>query len=152
MTTFNLDAVKSGTWFPFQESTVDPLTQDPIFDEAEKGAGEILLRSSTPFIRKQAAGQEIQTKPVMNSLTRRMEFAPVDRRTPEQKQQEQDDMWDYVIVDWKGFKDANGKEIPCTRENKLLLMDVDRFIRFVGHALKIIDQYTEVKKEKLEKN
>lgn len=151
MTVFNLEAVKSGTWFQFRESTVDPATKEPVFKEAVKGAGEILLRSVTPFIRKQIMSADVQTKPVVNQFTRRMEFAAVER-TAEQKQKDSDDMWDYAIVDWKGFLDGKGKPIPCTRENKLAMMDVDRFVRFVNYALGAIDQYTEAKEKEEQKN
>ncbi|MBI5189959.1 MAG: hypothetical protein HZA22_04740 [Nitrospirae bacterium] len=33
-----------------------------------------------------------------------------------------EDRWDYQIPDWEGLVDAEGKPLPCTRENKVFLM------------------------------
>lgn len=46
-----------------------------------------------------------------------------------------DSMWDYVIVNWN-ILDKAGKKIPCTRENKLLLMGNSiEFAKFVSDNL-----------------
>ena len=45
-------------------------------------------------------------------------------------------LWDFSIVNWEKFFDAQGKEIPCTRENKILLMGKSpRFANFVASCL-----------------
>lgn len=31
------------------------------------------------------------------------------------------DLLDYLIVDWAGVKDANDRDVPCTKDMKLLL-------------------------------
>ena len=39
--------------------------------------------------------------------------------------------WDYCIVDWEYIQDANGNEIPCTAENKFVLMDESSFFNSI---------------------
>jgi len=62
------------------------------------------------------------------------------------------EMWDYSIVDW-GHIEVNGQPLPCSRENKLLLIGND--IRF---ATNLIEWRKELEKdhvalvELLEKN
>lgn len=38
---------------------------------------------------------------------------------------------DAVVLDWKGVTDQ-GKEVPCTRENKLALLDIEAFREWVS--------------------
>lgn len=64
------------------------------------------------------------------------------------------DRYDYVIVDWGGFVDENGQPIPCTREEKIFLMENSQpFSTFVGGALSEMgDIESNEDAEKLEKN
>lgn len=62
-------------------------------------------------------------------------------------------LWDFTIVDWKGFVDAKGNLIPCTKENKLLLMGKSTaFSDFVTDCLEILKGDAEKEKEEEEKN
>lgn len=47
-------------------------------------------------------------------------------------------LWDFVIVDWSGMVDAEGEAIPCTKENKILLMG--KSIRFAGYVADCLDK------------
>jgi len=61
-------------------------------------------------------------------------------------------LWDYQITDWH-FKDAEGNVIPCTLENKLLLLN--NSTEFMDRIIKWLNQLAgdaEDIKEKSEKN
>lgn len=48
-------------------------------------------------------------------------------------------LWDFCIVDWAYIVDANGQQIPCNKEMKLLLMgrSPDFFSMVSGHLHKL---------------
>jgi hypothetical protein len=63
-----------------------------------------------------------------------------------------DAMWDYQIVNWQ-IVDLDGNEIPCTTENKLLMVGNSK--EFADWIVKCLNQLAidEIKKkEKSEKN
>jgi len=63
-----------------------------------------------------------------------------------------DEMWDYQIVNWKIVK-INGEEIPCTKENKLLMVGNSK--EFADWIVKCLNQLAideEKKRDKSEKN
>ena len=57
--------------------------------------------------------------------------------TAEEEQKERDDAFDYSIVDLKDFYDSNKKPIECTRENKLKLVALPVFDRFMARCIMI---------------
>ena len=59
---------------------------------------------------------------------------------------------DKNIVVWEGFFDRNEKEIPCTKENKLRLMEMESpaFRNFYDEKMKVL-KATEAEKEGAEK-
>jgi len=61
---------------------------------------------------------------------------------------------DTTILAWEGFYDVNEKEIPCTSENKTLLMRLNNpaFRDFVNAKLKALDEAARIAKEDVEKN
>lgn len=62
-------------------------------------------------------------------------------------------LWDFCIVDWENIYDAKGKKIPCTIENKLLLMKHSiPFATFVGECLEKLNTDTLAMKTVAEKN
>ena len=61
-------------------------------------------------------------------------------------------MWDYQIANWN-IRDANNKEIPCNKENKLLL--ISNSLEFSDFALASIKKISEdeiKRRDKSEKN
>ena len=61
-------------------------------------------------------------------------------------------MWDYQIVNWK-IIDPNGKEIPCTIENKLLMIGKsNEFAEWVMKCLKQLSKDDAKSKKDSEKN
>ena len=62
-------------------------------------------------------------------------------------------LWEYVIIDWKGLYDQDGKEIPCTKENKIMLMQGSvKFSSFIGNCVEKLTEETEAYEGNLEKN
>ena len=62
-------------------------------------------------------------------------------------------LWEYVIIDWKGLYDQDGKEIPCTKENKVMLMQGSvKFSSFIGNCVEKLTEETEADEGNLEKN
>jgi hypothetical protein len=81
---------------------------------------------------------------VLNEFTHRMEAVPVYDRD---NGANDDLVYDYTIVDWK-LKDRSGREIPCTKENKLLLMhEHTLFHRFY---LQCVDKLTKMHNDEKE--
>ena len=131
MTVFDL-AGEVGKWF-----------------ELEDG-GRICLKNMTADdlkeIRKQTVKKRVDFKKV-DGTPGRFEYEEVDRDL------ENVLFWEKVIVDWENFFDAKKKPIPCTKENKLLLMGrSQKFIRIVTDFLKVLTDHDAEQAERAEKN
>jgi len=148
----DLDA-SSGEWFNFFSSHIDPVTGEPVYEEPVKDA-RVQIRSIAPFIEERMAKRKKAFEHVYNPKTRSMErmgFFP--DLSPEEQKAERDDLWDYAIVALENFKDAKtGKVITCTRENKLALMKLPVFDRFVARCQQLISSAGVKEKEEAVKN
>ena len=117
--------------------------------ELEDG-GRIRLKNLTADdlkeIRKQTVKKRVDFKKV-DGTPGRFEYEEVDRDL------ENVLFWEKVIVDWENFFDAKKKPIPCTKENKLLLMGrSQKFIRVVTDFLKVLTDDDAEQAERAEKN
>lgn len=124
---FNLTDLNPGTVCP-----LDP--QDP-------DAGSITLRTLNS---ETLADIERKTR------TRRVEYRRGQRHEVVDVNEalHSELLWDYAIVGWDGIEDENGVPIPCTRENKVTLMNGSPvFARIVGDLL---DQLTEARIQRAE--
>ena len=62
-------------------------------------------------------------------------------------------MWDYCIVNWNDLQDSKDEEIPCTKENKVILMKKQfKFAMFVGDCLEQLSEFKEKQEEQEAKN
>jgi len=140
-----------GEWFPFQNSKIDPLTGEPVFDDPVKDA-KVQIRSMMPFFEERIAKRKRQTEHVMNPKTRQMErIAFYADLSIDEARAERDDAFDFAITGIEGFKDAKtGTVITCTRENKLALMKVPVFDRFFARCQQLLS--SSGVKEQVEKN
>jgi len=147
---FSLDN-SQGEWFPFQNSHIDPLTGEPVFDDPVADA-KVQIRSMTPFFEERIAKRKRQTEHVMNPKTRQMErIAFYAELSVEDAKAERDDAFDFAITGIENFKDAKtGTIITCTRENKLALMKVPVFDRFFARCQQLLS--SSGVKEQVEKN
>jgi hypothetical protein len=138
MIEFNLDTTE-GEWFQFFGSHIDPNTGETVFEDPVSDA-RVQIRSIAPFLEERIANRKKTVEHVLNPKTRSMErISYYSELTPEQERAERDDVWDYVIVAFENFKDRKtGMLIECTRENKLKLMKVPVFDRFVLRCLQLL--------------
>ncbi|MFH2075982.1 MAG: hypothetical protein ABIJ57_11665, partial [Pseudomonadota bacterium] len=60
---------------------------------------------------------------------------------------------DRVIISWENLFDVKEKPIPCTKENKILLMSRSlKFAKFIGDSLKNLAEVEAKDAENAEKN
>ena len=112
-----------------------------IYHPPEEDAGEVRIRAMDSDVREGIKKQTSKTveKIVLNKQTRGMERIQYEDQTPEQKKQEREMFWDYVLQDWRGLVDVEGNEIPCTPENKKLILKKSLpFVWFATRCLQIL--------------
>jgi len=131
-TVFSLKDPNPGIWFKF--------------DEEDPQSGEIAIRAVN-----QAKRKEIQSKTVKRKVEykhgQRFEYHDTDDDVFSEL------LWDYVIADWKGLEDDDGKPIECTRDNKLFLMlNNVGFAAFVAQCMEKVNDGLEDRIKVIEKN
>lgn len=136
---FDLSGDAQGEWFKFFRSEIKE-SGDVTFLDPDPDAGRVRLRiagaDAIDGIRSQT--RKTVKEFVLNPKTRAMERVEYEDQTPEQKKKEGELIWDHAIQEWEGILDKDGNEIPCTTENKVKLMNIPQFARFVGRCLQII--------------
>ncbi len=148
----NLDQTE-GEWFQFFGSHIDPVSGETIYEDPVSD-GRVQIRSIMPFIEERVLKRKKSVEHVYNPKTRQMErnsfYAD---QTPEEIRAERDDTWDYAITGLENFKDKKtGELIICTRENKLRLMKVPVFDRFIARCQQLISDADTKEKEIVRKN
>lgn len=119
-TRFSMKDPNPGVWFKF--------------DENDSESGEISIRPMNAAKRR-----EIQKRCVKN----RVEYKHGQRFEYTETNDElfSEMLWDYVIADWTKLEDDDGKAIPCTKENKCMLMlENVGFAQFVGNCMEIVNE------------
>jgi len=145
---FNLES-SAGEWFPFFGSEMG--TDGEIkYSDPEPGAARVMLRQADPDVLEEIyskTGKE-EVDRVLNTKSKAMDRVPFRKQTPEQKKLEREMIWDYAIIDWEDkapFLQADGSPISRTVENKLKLMGIGVFGRFVTRCLQSDSGMTEIK-------
>ena len=148
---FDIEATE-GEWFPYFGSKIDLITGNIEYEDPE-GDARVKVRPMTTFIEERLSQRKKAVEHVINPKTRQMErITYYPDLSSEQERKDRDDVWDFVITNLKGFKDKSGKDIKCTRENKIKLMRVPVFERFIARCFEILAN-TGVNEDKvLEKN
>jgi len=129
--------------------TVFNLEKQGVFFDME-GGGRVQLRfidiEDWRAIRKQTIKKKVEYKRI-EGKAERFDVEEVN----EDLQNEL--FWDQSIVSWENFVDGNGKEIPCTKENKILLMSKSvKFAQFIGDCIKQMADDEKFQAEQSEKN
>jgi len=145
---FNLD-VSEGEWFDYFGSHMDQNTGEVIYHEPNPAA-KALIRSAAPFVEEQVKKRKRKTEHVYNPKTRGMErVTGFEDPTVDQMMKEADDIFDYAIMEFKGFNDRKtGKPIPCNRNSKVALRKNEVFRRFFERCQQILNGSA----EEIEKN
>lgn len=135
---FDLEQQNEGEWFPFFESHIDD-KGEIVYDDPKPDSGRVRIRSMAPIIEKQIEGRKRNYQFALNPQSRAMErVGYFEELSLDQAKKERDDVWDYAITGIEGLYDSKGNEIACTRENKLKLMKIPMFDRFVAKCLQIL--------------
>lgn len=148
---FNLDE-GVGDWFEFFESRIDIKTGDVTYDDPKPGTGRVCLRDMGVFMRERQRTRKKKYEFVLNPRTRAMEKVESTEQTAEEEAQEREDAFDYAITGFENFFDTKGKPIKCTRENKLKLLAIPVFDRFVARCFEIQQNASKIQAEVTEKN
>jgi hypothetical protein len=145
---FNLES-SAGEWFPFFESEVMADGEVKYSDPA-KDAAKVKLRQADPDVLEdiytQTGKEEVDR--VLNPKSHTMDRVPFRKQTAEQKKLERELIWDYAIMDWEDrapFLQADGSPIAKTVDNKLKLMGIGVFGRFVTKCLQSSTGMAELK-------
>jgi len=150
---FDVSGEVPGEWFKFFRSEIK---EDGGINylEPEADAGRVCLRIASPEVIEsiQSQTRKKNAEFVRNPNTRAMERVTYFDQTPEQEKKERELIWDHAIQSWEGMLDKDGDEIPCTIENKLKLMNIPQFARFVGRCLQLITGANAQATEGAEKN
>lgn len=150
---FELDKQELGEWFPFFGSTVDLVTGETSYKQPEGGAAEFRIRSMDAFFEERRKGRKREYKMVLNPQTRAMErVGYYAELSPEEDAKENDDAWDYAITGMKNAFTAPDIPMECTRENKLRLVKMPVFLRYMRRAFQILSESGVKVKEDLGKN
>ncbi len=153
MVEFNIEDTDEGEWFPYQDSHLNQDTGEWVFDEPISDA-KVRIRSIQKFLSERFRNRKKVAEHILNPKTRSMERITYYKdSTSEELKKEADDTWDYIITGIEGFKNKKtGGLIECTRENKIKLMSISSFDRFIGKCLKVLEGSEEKQKEETEKN
>ncbi len=153
MTVFNIESEEQGDWYAFFNSRIDPSSGEIEYDKPEKGAAEFRIRSMVPFWEERRKDRKRQYKMVLNPATRSMERVRYyEDLSAEEEKQESEDAWDYVITGMKNAFSAPGVSMECTRENKLKLIKMPVFMRFLNRVFSMMAEVGVKEKEASEKN
>lgn len=136
---FDLNGDGTGEGFKFFESRITD-KGDVVYDEPKADAATFFLRSMAPKVEEFQGKRKRKYEWVLNTQSRSMErVGYFEELSPEESRKQTDDLWDYVITGWddKALL-PDGKPIPVTRENKLRLMKLPVFDRFVARCLQLM--------------
>ena len=114
------------------------------------GGGRVELRTLSydilKAITKQTTRKKVDFKKV-EGTPGRFEYEEVN----EDLQSEL--FWDYCIMGWENLFDSKEKPIPCTKENKVLLMTRSaQFAKFIAESLETLGTDEKEQAEVIEKN
>ncbi len=146
---FQLGKAAQGDWFSYFESHFDTATGEIVYDDPKPGAAEFCVRSVRTFFEEKNKGRKRESKMVLNPSTRAMERVTYfPDRSPEEEEKINDDAWDFAIV---GVR-KNGEAIDCSRADKLELIKIPMFLRFITRVFQILHGEAEKIKAASEKN
>lgn len=140
---FDFSTIGNGEWFVYQDSVVDPETGDVTWLDSDPATDEkVCFRALNPDkfreIKDKYRGKKVNA-PVLNTLSKAMEVIATYDQTPAQEKAERMDFWDNAIVDWTIIDTRTKEIIPCTAENKyLMITGIMAFLRFSNRCLQIL--------------
>ena len=145
--------VEVGHRFQFFTSTVDPKTNEPVYEDP---AGDMYftIRSMAPYFEAYNLKRKKLVDVVLNPKTRSMErITYLPELTEEESRSQMEGAWDWAIMDFEGAKDKTTKEIvSVTLANKIRMSKNPMVNRFLTRCFQIIDEGSVVSEETATKN
>ena len=142
----DLDNIESdeGVWFDYQESHFDKDKGVFVFDPPNSDAS-IRVRRIGKFIADSMAKRKQKEKIVLNTHSKRMErITYYEDEGQEVVQAGIDAAFDYAITGLKGFKNKKtGDVVECTKDNKIALMKIPAFDRFIAKCFRVLGDLEE---------
>ena len=134
--------VSEGEWFDYFGSHLDQTTGEVVHDSPVEGGPRMKIRNIQPFIEERMTARKQEVHNILNTKSRRMErVKDYKDLTTSELLVEREDTWDYVIQAFEGFKDKKtGKDIKCTKANKVKMMKLPVIDRFVARCLQLISE------------
>lgn len=150
---FDLTQNSTGEWFPFfgSETKADG-TVNYLPPEKDAGKVQIRLADTETVERIQKETRSKVKEWLWHPKTHQPYRGEAWEQSPEQQKKEREMIWDHAIQSWEGILDKDGNAIPCTTENKVKLMSIPMFARFVGRCLELLNLSEAERKAALEKN
>ena len=145
-----------GEWFPFFRSEQKP-DGTIVYEDPQEGVAKVQLRIADAEVidEIQSRTRNKKTEFAVNTLSRKMERVEYFTQTPAQEKLERELIWDHAIMDWEDkapFVNKDGTPIAKTAENKLKLMALPSFARFVTRCLQMVTGLREESKALATKN
>ncbi len=132
--------------------TTNPATKF-FFDPADEPAGYVELRvanqAALDDINETATKKkaEVRPNPAAGKRLERIAYVETDERMFMTM------LWDYCIVSWAGVEDEKGAPVPCTAENKYMLMvNSKQFKDFISKCLDELNGIEAAEAEEAGKN
>jgi hypothetical protein len=142
-----------GTWFSYFGSHFDKAAGKFVYDDPAPDAAEFRIRGLIPFFIERMKSRKKEHKFILNPDSRKMEMVSYfEDQSAAETDKERDDGFDFAITGMKKAKWADGKEIECTRENKIKLMKDEEFDRFLARCFALLSGAAEEEKKAAEKN
>ena len=140
MTIFNLKELNPGAWFVYEE------------DKKCKPLSRVKIRAYNNEILKQISDKHTKEVVEYKQAGKRGNLQRITYLKSDEEAV-QGDLWDYSILEWEGFQDESKTDIPCTRENKILLMRQNpQFYAFIDKCIGKLLPDTNEEVEEAEKN
>jgi hypothetical protein len=153
MITFDLEKQEQGDWFSFFDSIVDKATGEIKYLPPEPDAAEFCVRLMVPFYEERRRKMKKESTFAINPVTRAMEkVVSQEVLTSEEEFNENQDAWDYAILDFRNVLDAKGNNVTCTRDTKLALVRIPKVNRFFARVFQILSGEAAKMKEEAVKN
>lgn len=116
------DDLNPGNWFPFNGTK----TVEEVGGVCLRVLNRKMLRQIEKEINTRHSEFRIPEGAPPGTPAQRIEWTEVNTELEDEL------TWDYCIVDWKDVLDENDQPIPCTKENKVRLMQENlAFLAFV---------------------
>jgi hypothetical protein len=149
---FDLESRQEGEWFKFFESRINEKGEVE-YDDPKPDAGRFCIRSIGPVMEEIRSAKKKRFEFVLNPSTRSMErVGYLPDQTPAEARAEMEQVWDYAITGIEDAFDGKGNALACTKENKIKLMAVPMFDRFVARCLQLLSAAGVKAKEEASKN